>query len=136
MQLNKKKELAAKTLDIGKDRIVFNTSRLDEVKEAITRQDIRDLKASGAITVLPIKGRKTIVKRKTRRRAGSKKKVVKNRKRTYVLRTRKLRSYISELKKQGKITQEQNIKLRKEIRASIYRSKAHMKDHNNLGDKK
>ena len=44
MNLQKKKELAARTLTIGKDRIMFNTSRLDEIKEAITKQDIKDLK--------------------------------------------------------------------------------------------
>ena len=129
MKLDKKKQLAIKTLYAGKDRIVFNKSRLDEIKEAITRQDIRDLEKSGAITVLPIKGRKTIVKRKTRRRAGSKKKIVKNRKQTYMTLTRKLRSHVAEIKKHGTITPEQATKLRKEIRSGNFRSKSHMKEH-------
>ena len=40
MQLNKKKALAAKTLEVGKDRIIFMNGSLAEIKEAITRKDI------------------------------------------------------------------------------------------------
>ena len=61
--LAKKKQLAAKTLNVGKARIVFLPSRLDEIKEAITRQDILDLHKSGAITIRDIRGRKKIERR-------------------------------------------------------------------------
>ena len=129
MKLDKKKSLAIKTLGVGKQRIIFNTERLSEIKEAITRQDIRDLVASKAITILPIKGRRTIQRRTTRRRAGSIKKVVNSRKRDYMTRTRKLRGYIAELRKQEKIDYESYLKLYKEIGAGRYRSKAHLKEH-------
>ncbi len=43
MNLRTKKELAAKALKVGKERIVFVEARLDEIKEAITKQDMRDL---------------------------------------------------------------------------------------------
>ena len=128
MKLNKKKELAAKTLGVGKERIIFNISRLEEIKEAITKQDIRDLHIDGAIFVKEIRGTKTKVKKKTRRRAGSIKKVVGNKKRKYIIMTRKLRAYLAELRGHEKITEEQYQKLRKEIRASNFRSKAHMKE--------
>ena len=58
MKLNKKKELAVKILGVGKSRIIFEKSRLEEIKDAITRQDIRDLAASGAIKIRLVKGRK------------------------------------------------------------------------------
>lgn len=131
MNIRKKKILAANAMNVGKDRIVFNTARLDEIKEAITKQDIRDLVSAGAIIVKDIKGRKAVVKRKTRRRAGSVKKKVKNSKTAYVIITRKLRNYISELRDQEKITEEQFWKLRKEIRARAFKSKSHLKEHLN-----
>ena len=128
MKLDKKIELAAKTLKVGKSRIVLNKERLSDIKEAITKQDIRDLHNEGAISIREIKGRKTIIKRKTRRRMGSIKKKVNTRKRDYMTITRKLRAYLSELRKQGKLTRESWLKLRKEIRAKAFRSKAHMKE--------
>ena len=48
MNLKKKKSLATRTLKVGKERIVFLKSRLDEIKEAITKQDIKDLKKRGS----------------------------------------------------------------------------------------
>jgi len=84
MKLEGKKELASRALGIGKKRIVFNKERISEIKEAITKQDIRDLLKDKAIFINEIKGRKKIVRRKTRRRAGSVKKKVNNRKRDYM----------------------------------------------------
>ena len=43
MQLNNKKELASRVLGIGKKRIIFNKEALEDVKEALTKQDIKDL---------------------------------------------------------------------------------------------
>jgi len=129
MNLAKKKALAVKTLGVGKARIIFNNTRLDEIKEAITKQDIRDLVNSGAIIIVEIHGRKTVQPRTGRRRQGSVKKRVINTKRVYMARTRKLRAYLVELRKQGKITPKEYIKLRKGIKASTYRNKMHMKEH-------
>jgi len=128
MQLNKKKELASRVLGIGKKRIIFNKEALDEVKEALTKQDIKDLVKAGSIFVKEISGTKKQVKRNTRRRAGSIKKNVNTRKRDYMTITRKLRAFISELRKHGTISSEEYWKLRKEIRAKSFKSKAHMKE--------
>lgn len=128
MKLDKKKELAVNTLKVGKSRIVFNKVMLSDIKEAITKQDIRDLVSTGAIKIKEIKGRRKIQKRKTRRRAGSIKKKVNTRKKDYMTLTRKLRAYLSELKKQGRIDREKWLGLRKEIRARAFRSKSHMKE--------
>ena len=103
MNLNKKRELVARTLDIGKGRIVFNTNRLDEIKEAITKQDIKDLVYSKAIILKEKKGRRTKSKRKTRIRQGSRRRKIVDKKREYIIITRKLRKYITYLKKQSKI---------------------------------
>lgn len=128
MKLENKKNLVARALKIGRRRVIFNTQRLSEIKEAITKQDIKDLKEGGAISIREAKGRRKIQKRKTRRRPGSIKKKVNTRKQDYVILTRKLRKHLSNLKARGKISNEDFKGLRKVIRASEFRSLAHMKE--------
>lgn len=128
MKLEQKKALAARALNIGKGRIIFNTQRLSELKEAITKQDIKDLKEAGAISIKDKKGHLTKKKRKTRRRTGSIKKKVKTRKQDYVTLTRKLRTHLTGLKRQGKISPEDLKGIRKEVRTKSFRSLGHMKE--------
>jgi len=135
MNLIKKKQLAAKTLKVGKNRIVFSPGNMSEIKEAITKQDIRDLRAEGVISIRPIKGRKKIKKRKTRRGPGKIKKTINKRKQIYVKITRKLRIYVSELKKLGVINQKLFTELRKKIRMRNFRSKAHLKEYLEANEK-
>ena len=128
MNLSKKKALAVKTLGVGKSRIIFVKSRIDEIKEAITKQDIRDLKKEGAIIVKNVKGRKKVNKRKSRSPGNIRKKVNK-RKKEYMILTRKLRKYVSDMKKQGKLSKEDIKTMRKKIRAKSFRSGAHFKEY-------
>jgi large subunit ribosomal protein L19e len=128
MQLNKKKNLAAKTLGVGKDRIIFMNESLPEIKEAITRRDIVDLVNSGAIQVREIKGRKTPEKRKHRRGIGKREQRVPGKKHQYVVLTRKLRSTARGLLFMKKITSEQHANVRRMIRASKFKSRRHLLD--------
>jgi len=128
MNLRKKKELASRALKVGKKRINFVESRLDEVKEAITKRDIHDLKADGAIEVKNISGRRKI-KKKVKRSTGNIRKKLNTRKRDYVIMTRKLRGYVSELKKQGRLAQEDATEIRKKIRNKHFRSKANLREY-------
>ncbi len=129
MNLAKKKQLAAKALKVGKKRIILSEERLDEIKEAITKQDIKDLNKSGAIKIKEVKGRKKIKKRTTKRRAGKIKKKINKRKQQYVKITRKLRAYIKELKNLKQIDDEEYKELRKKIRARDFKSKAQLKEY-------
>ena len=115
--MNKKKVLASKVLKVGKGRIIFDINRLDEIKEAITKQDIRDLHSQGAIKIREIKGR------------GKIKKKVNKRKQEHVKITRKLRKYIKELHNEGKINKEAYKGLRKKIKSRSFRSKSHLKEN-------
>ena len=128
MQLAKKKSLAAKVLGIGKGRVIFVEAHLQEIKEAITRQDILDLHKSGAIQIREVKGRKKIVRRKHRRRTGKIKMKVNNRKQEYVIITRKLRKFVRGLIRAGKIDKEKNREVRRMIRARKFKSKRHLKE--------
>ena len=53
MNLAKRKELAAKVLGVGKNRVVFDKDSLAEIKEAITRMDIIDLHKSCLLYTSP-----------------------------------------------------------------------------------
>ncbi len=128
MNLAKKKALAARTLGVGKERIFFVDSRLNEIKEAITKQDIRDLRNDGAIVVKDIKGRKKVVKRRSRS-AGNVRIKVNTRKKDYVIMVRKQRSYVNHLKNEGKLTAEEVKDLRKKIRNKMFKSKANLKEY-------
>ena len=66
MNRETKKGLAVRTLGVGRGRIVFNKGMLNEIKESITRQDIRDLVKEKAIFVNEIKGKRKKIKRNTK----------------------------------------------------------------------
>ena len=128
MNLRAKKELAAKVLKVGKEKIVFLKPRLEEIKEAITKQDIKDLKTDGAIVVKEAKGRKK-VKKINNRSQGNVRKKVNTRKKEYLILTRKLRKYALGALKRGEISKEESIEARKKIRNRFFRSKNHMKEY-------
>lgn len=128
MQLAKKKALAARVLNVGKERICFAAEHLNEIKEAITRQDIVDLHNSGAIRIKEITGRRVLVKRKNRRRTGKIKMPVKDKKQEYVKITRKLRTYALFLLKTNKIDNLKYRKIRQMIRARKFKSKRHLSE--------
>lgn len=129
MKLRNKKKLAADTLGVGKARIIFIEERLEEIKDALTKQDMRDLFAEGAFLLREVKGRRKNTKRKHKKGTGSIKKKVKNRKQEYVKITRKLRGYAKELKDQGKLSREEVKEIRKRIRNRDFKSKANLKNY-------
>jgi large subunit ribosomal protein L19e len=128
MKLERKKELVARALGVGTGRIRFNPARLSEVKEAITKQDMRDLLAGGAIVIVPVSGRKKVEKRMRRRGPGKVRMKVVDGKRRYITLTRKFRKYLANLRATGKITEEGYQKARREIKASVFKDMNHFKE--------
>lgn len=129
MNLGKKKSLAARTLKVGKERIIFVNSRLDEIKEAITKQDIRDLHKNNSIIIRSIRGRKKIVRKKTRRSVGNIRKKVKGKKREYIIFTRMFRRLLKETINQDSISNEKIKDVRNKIRNRFFKSKSHFKSY-------
>ncbi len=136
MNLKKKKILAERALKIGKERIKFLSPRLDEIKEAITKKDIKDLVKSGAIIIKNKSGRRKLFSKKRRKEIGKIKRSIKNGKKNYIILTRKLRKYIYELKKQGRISKNEFIEIRKKIRNKVYKSKSHLKEQLKIFEEK
>jgi large subunit ribosomal protein L19e len=56
MSLKNQKRIAASVLNCSPHRVRFDTSRLGDIKEAITKSDLRGLVAEGAIRKNPITG--------------------------------------------------------------------------------
>ena len=128
MNLEKKKILASKVLGVGKKRIIFIEPRLSEIKEAITRQDIRDLHKDGAIVIRNIKGKKARIKIKSRS-VGNVRKKMRKKKKNYMSLVRKQRKYVAELKSIGRLSREEADLLRKRIRNSDFKSRNHLKKY-------
>ncbi len=129
MNLRKKKSLISRTLGIGKNRISFVKSRMDEIKEIITKEDVRQLKGDGAIRIKEVKGVKRNVIKKRKRSPGNVRKNINVRKKNYVIMTRKLRTHARFVKENGNITREEEKDIRKKIRNKYFKSKAHLKDY-------
>jgi len=129
MNLSKKKNLAARTLGVGKDRIIFVKSRLDEIKEAITKQDILELHREKAIIIKEIGGRKKIEKKKRKRKTGNIRKKLYQRKENYILLTKKLRMLISDMKRQEKLSPEEVKDIRRKIKNKVFRSREGLKEY-------
>jgi len=128
MNLRKKKLLVARTLNVGKDRIVFNNKRLDEINKALTRNDILDLVNSKAILVKQIKGRRKVERRKRRRGPGKIRKKIINKKRLYVQLIRRFRAYLKGVLLKGEISKKNYLLLRKEIRTGIFKNLNNLKE--------
>lgn len=128
MNLGKKKALAARALKVGRKRIIFIEPRLQEIKEAITKQDIRDLHKERVILIKEKKGRRKI-KRKKSRSMGNVRKRINTRKKNYVLLVRGLRKYTNELKNQGKLFKEEVREIRNKIRNKDFKSKTSLREY-------
>ena len=136
--LKVQKRLAAQVMKCSAKRVTFNTERLDEIKEAITKNDIRGLIKDKAIWAKQKLGnsrfriRKNMLqKRKGRLRgSGSKKgshEARISRKTLWVVRIRNLREFIRELKIKKLITAETTKDLYSKSKGGYFRSKRHIK---------
>ncbi len=150
MKLTVQKRISADILKSGINRISFDTSRLNEIKEAITKADIRKLIKDGAIKLNQIKGISSfrsnkikLQKRKGKRKGlGSrkgKKTARTERKRTWMTKVRVQRRFVRLLKSRKIISVQNYRMIYKMIKGNIFRSKRHLKlylNENNLINKK
>jgi len=138
MRLSSQRRLAAKVLKVGELRVQFDNSKLAEIKEAITKVDIKNLILKGLIKAKPIKGlsryrskKLKIQKRKGRRKGVGSREGTSNarmpRKRRWILKVRVQRGFIKLLKAKDKITNKTYRNLYQRIKGDYFRSKRHIK---------
>ena len=136
--MNLQKRLAAEVMNCSPKRVVFNEDRADEIKEAITKSDVRKLVSTGAIIQLQKKGvsrsranKRKLQKAKGRQRGqGSRKGVASSRgdtgKRLWINKIRLQRRFIGSLRKTNKVTQDLYRDLYRKSKGGFFRSKRHI----------
>ncbi|MFY9299837.1 MAG: 50S ribosomal protein L19e [Candidatus Nitrosotenuis sp.] len=137
VNLKTKKRLVSRVVGVGQSRIKFDPERSDDIADAITRQNIRGLITSGAITIKPARGTsrgrakyKKLQKGKRGTTTGSKKgrkgaRVGK--KEVYVMRTRALRYRLKVAKDREEITNPEFWNLYRKIGGNTVRNIAHLR---------
>lgn len=149
MKLKLQKRLAADLLKSSKKRISLDTDRLEDIKEAITKADIRSLISEGAIKKKPskntsrvrarkIKIQKSKGRRKGRGRRKGKKTARLSKKTAWMERIRTQREFLKELKEKGIITSLIYQQLYMKSKGGFFRSKRHIKlyiEEHNLAKK-
>lgn len=135
MNVRPQKRLAAKIMKVGLDRVKIHDEK--EVSEAITREDVRGLIASGSITKARKRGscrqlsriRKTQKKKDRRGGEGRKKGALfsrKNKKEQWMKRVRPLRKLLRELRDGGRIARSDYRKIYSMVNGGNFRNKKHM----------
>ena len=138
VNIRKKRELAARILGVGTNRIRFEPDKLDEVGDSITRENIRTLINNGTIWTVKPKGTsrarakaKLIIRRKHGTGLGSKKgkKTARTgKKELYVIKVRSMRYHLKVLKDRNDINRETYWSLYKKVNGGQVRSLAHLRD--------
>ncbi|MGV8171088.1 MAG: 50S ribosomal protein L19e [Candidatus Woesearchaeota archaeon] len=138
MDLKVQKRLAAQIFDCSPDRVVFDNDRLEDIKQAITKRDLKLLMGDGAITKKPgnftskFRSRKlALQKHKGRRKGeGSKKGKFGARfkpKRTWMNLIRIQREFLKLLLDNNIITRQAYRELYLKSKGGYFRSKRHIK---------
>ena len=137
MDLRLQRRLAASILKVGEGRIWIDPTAVDEVANAITRQDVEELIEAGLIKRKPVKGTsrararvREIKRKKGRRRGHGSRKGAKgarmSRKEQWMKRIRALRRRLRELKESGEIDRKTYRLLYRKAKGGAFRSVAHL----------
>jgi len=137
VNLKAKKQLVARMYKVGVNRVQFDSDHLDDIADAITRENIRSLFTANTIKIKSIVGTsrgrakvKKIQKKKRGVKQGSKKgrkgaRVGK--KEVYVIKVRALRYRLKIAKDRKEITNKEFWELYKKIGGNTVRNIAHLR---------
>lgn len=138
MDLTSQRRIAASLLDCGLDRVWFDPKHLHDIKEAITKSDMRLLISDGIVKAAPIKATSRVRARKTRvqkrkglrRGAGSKKGTANAnapKKEQWMNKVRSQREFLRELRDKKLVTLSNFRQLYLKVKGGLFRSKRHIK---------
>ncbi len=138
--LTLQKRLAADILGVGVSRIRINPDRIEDVEDAITREEIRGLIKDGAIYVVPphtnSRGRWRIrreKRRKGRRRGYGRRKGAAtartDEKEVWMYKIRKMRRYLRYLRDHGQIDRRTYRRLYMLAKGGAFKSLSSLKHH-------
>jgi len=140
MNLRFQREMAAKILDCGVNRIWIDPDAIEEVAGAATKDDVRELIERGLIKRKPVKGisRARINKRKAQRKKGRRRGHGRRKgratarmpkKRAWIMRIRALRRRLRELKKNNEIDSRTYRMLYRKAKGGEFRNVAHLNQY-------
>ncbi len=147
--LSAQKRLAAEILGVGISRIWIDPERIDEVAEAITREEIKRLIHEGVIKVKPVHGNSRArwkerheQRKKGRRRGPGKRKgdatARHDKKEDWMNRIRKIRRFLRYLRDTGKIDRKTYRRLYMLAKGGMFKNlsslKMYLKEHNIVPD--
>ena len=135
--LQSQREIASRVLSCGKSRVWFDPSRMEDIEEAITAEDVRRLVKDGVIRKMPAKGNSgfrinfaRMQKKKGRRKGkGSMKGKIGTRlkrKTAWIKRIRTIRKVLKELHDSGRIDNKTYKKVYMIAKSGYLRSRAHL----------
>ena len=137
VNLKAKKRLVSRVTGVGVHRVKFDSDHLDDVADAITRENIRSLITANTIKIKPIggtsKGRahtKKAQKNKRGTKQGSKqgrKGARVGKKEIYVAKVRSLRRLLKIAKDRGDLTNPEFWSIYKKVGGNTVRNKAHLR---------
>lgn len=137
VNLRSKKRLVSRMFGVGIHRVTFDSDHLDDVADAITRENVRSLISANTIKIKPIVGtsrgraqQKIIQKKKRGTKQGSKKGRIGARvgkKEVYVAKVRALRRRLKVVKDRKEITNPEFWQLYKKIGGNTVRNSAHLR---------
>lgn len=135
--LKTRRELAAKVAGVGVGKVRLDLNSLDDIKEAITKADIRSLIRDGAIKILQKEGtskyraRKRHIQRKKGLQKGAGRRKGKAgartpKKRTWINKIRVQRKVLKALRDKKKINTQTYRNLYMKSKGNFFRSKKHL----------
>lgn len=137
INLRTKKLLASRVTGVGMHRIKFDSEKLDDVADAITRQNIRSLITANVIRIEPTRGTsrgraefKKTQKTKRGRKEGAKqgrKGARVGKKEVYVKKVRSLRKILKIAKDRKEITNPEFWSIYTKVNGNTVRNKAHLR---------
>jgi len=137
VNLKAKKRLASRVMGVGVHRIKFDTDHLDDIADAITRENIRSLFTANTITIKSFTGTsrgraqaKRVQKKKRGTTQGSKrgrKGARVGKKEVYVAKVRSLRRLLKIAKDRKDLTNPEFWTLYKKVGGNTVRNKAHLR---------
>src|SRR5574339_268620 len=113
VNLKKKRELVARMLNVGANRVRFEPDKLDDIADSITREDIRSLIKNGVIWTAKTKGTS---------RAGAKAKL-------QVKKIRTMKYHLKILKSRNDINRDIFWSLYKKVNGGQIRSLSHLREN-------
>lgn len=137
INLRTKKQLAARVTGVGMHRIKFDSEKLDDIADAITRQNIRSLITANTIQIIPARGTsrgraefKKSQKTKRGKKEGAKqgrKGARVGKKEIHVKKVRSLRKILKIAKDRKEITNPEFWSIYSKVNGNTVRNKAHLR---------